>query len=82
MADFVHFYLQQRFSLPKMVAEWAYNLRDVCPKYGASDDYIGLFWAILDGQVRHQCWCVCVGVASVCVLVCVCVGVANVCFGV
>lgn len=54
MADFVHSYLEQRFSLPKMVAEWAYNLRDASAKYAASDDSISLFWAVLNGQGDEQ----------------------------
>lgn len=50
MAEFLHRYLQRRFSLDTMVMEWGYNLHDALQRY-ANDDNIGLFWGVLTGEV-------------------------------
>ncbi|XP_048254732.1 translin-associated factor X-interacting protein 1-like [Haliotis rufescens] len=53
MAEFLHMYLQRRFSLDTMVMEWGYNLHDALQRY-ANDDNIGLFWGVLTGEVDEE----------------------------
>ena len=50
LADFLHTYLERRFSLPQMVAEWAYNLNDACMRY-SHDEAINMFASILNDEV-------------------------------
>ena len=49
LADFLHMYLGRRFSLPQMIAEWAYNLNDACMRY-SHDESINMFASILNGE--------------------------------
>ncbi|KAL5022681.1 hypothetical protein ScPMuIL_001836 [Solemya velum] len=53
MADFLHSYLQRRFSLEQMVVEWGYNLHDACQRY-SHDDQIGLFWGVLEEEIDEE----------------------------
>ena len=50
LAKFLHFYLERRFGLEKMILEWGYNLHDACQRY-SHDEQIGLFWRILTNEV-------------------------------
>ncbi|KAK2189473.1 hypothetical protein NP493_106g07058 [Ridgeia piscesae] len=50
LADFLHTYLERRFSLPQMVAEWAYNLNDACMRY-SHDEAINMFASILNDEM-------------------------------
>ena len=52
MDEFVRDYLNNRFSLEEMVAEWAYNLHDACQRY-AHNQPIGLFGRILTREVVY-----------------------------
>jgi len=55
MSEFLHEYLQKRFSLGTMVTEWAYNLHDACQRY-AQDDSIQLFWKVLNDEADEEIW--------------------------
>ncbi|XP_005105955.1 translin-associated factor X-interacting protein 1 [Aplysia californica] len=53
MAEFLHGYLKQRFSLETLVIEWGYNLHDACQRY-SHDDIIGLFWKVLNDKADEE----------------------------
>jgi hypothetical protein len=67
MAEFLHTYLKQRFSLPQMVVEWGYNVHDACERY-SHDNRIGLFWHILSGEVTRSRFYVNEKIIVVCLL--------------
>ncbi|CAF1417330.1 unnamed protein product [Didymodactylos carnosus] len=50
LVDFVNIYLKNRFEDEQMQLEWGYNLADGCRRYKYYSN-IGLFWAILTGDV-------------------------------
>lgn len=53
LRDFVFFYLQKRFGIQSMIAEWGYNLVDALQRYQFDADH-RLFFAILNGEADEE----------------------------
>ncbi|XP_019638236.1 PREDICTED: translin-associated factor X-interacting protein 1-like [Branchiostoma belcheri] len=58
LENYLLMYLEKRFNLEPLVAEWGYNIHDACTRFHQSENSINLFFSILKGEtdegIYHQ----------------------------